>query len=204
MLHQTILEFGKHRGLPIEAVPTNYLTWLSNERRNIDMALRAAVINELHRRSELRAKVVRQPVAPPAAHAVPTGADRRAVFNLLSDLLAAGVRLVSRGNGAVHIYNPSKLRHDLQTRLSTHLLDLDALVRHVRLEVDGSRRRHAGHEWLAGQLQSGVRVEARPDQKLVGITDAGEEPLVLDESIHSLVWFLLAAGVPETAGSDSR
>jgi Putative quorum-sensing-regulated virulence factor len=45
------MTFGKHRGEPVEDVPTNYLEWAIRTCNNLDFHLRDAIQRELSRRA---------------------------------------------------------------------------------------------------------------------------------------------------------
>ena len=132
------MPFGKHKGRLVTAVNTPYLSWLLRECHNASPALRAAVQTELARRAAARRPpatltptpsandaTASRPTVPPA----PTGSanassanlngtvDHTAVLRLLSDLLDAGLRVVARGEGAVHLYGGA-LTPDLRDRLA--------------------------------------------------------------------------------------
>lgn len=163
-----IMPFGKHRGQTLDQVDSGYLTWCVRECTTIDADLLDAIKAELARRRSLgrerdddprarsqgqgqgqsqtqaRAPLPVPPSATPSAH------DRAAVFDLLAHALAAGVRLIARGNGAIHCYGA--VNPDLRVRLARHYHHLDFLSGWVAWEAPG-RPRHTPATALLARLR---------------------------------------------------
>jgi predicted DNA-binding transcriptional regulator AlpA len=62
----TLFWFGRHKGRPIESVPTRYLTWAATNAENVSPDLRATIVAELKRRSDADPTITPAPPPPPA------------------------------------------------------------------------------------------------------------------------------------------
>src|SRR4051812_32120423 len=102
------MPFGRHRGCPLSSVDSSYLSGVARGCRNAAPDLLAAVQAELDCR-RAHAHRPASPVSMPRTTAAvpgeaPLAVDHPAVLRLLADLIAAGVRVVCRGEGAIHCY----------------------------------------------------------------------------------------------------
>ncbi len=197
------MTFGKHQGEPVQHVPTSYLSWVLRVCHNVNADLRAAIGAELARRGIGRRHLAGRPDHPgehvgPVAATLPVHAEARAaVFALLSDLLRAGIRVVARGEGCVHVYG-GRLSPELRARLARQHGDLDGLVRLVRWSAPGQPRSTPATTVLARLRRDGTDITALPDGTLRVEPAPATDPLAeLTQGDRRELWFRLAAGVPE-------
>ncbi len=200
-----VMPFGKHRGRPLQSVDAGYLGWCLRECVTLDAGLRAAIGAELARRGKpvasgpAGARGHASRVSSPPAR--PAGAGRDAVFGLLSELLAFGVRVVARGDGAVHLHGREAGRLDTSLRARAALLheDLDRLAAWVRWEHPGQPRRTPAALLLARLRASGTPAVALPGGGVViPESPGGGCPLdTLSPGGRRELWFRLAANVPD-------
>jgi uncharacterized protein (DUF3820 family) len=193
------MPFGRYKGAALTTIPTGYLAWVAREVRSGPPGLLDAVNVELARRAAAArcAAVPPPPSTPPADSAPLANEVRAAAMALLSDLLAAGVRVVARGQGAVHFYG--RLSAALRARLARHYLDIDSLARLVRCDSQGRPRITLASTILAGLRWQGFRVEARPGFYLA-IWPYPLPHLPLREECGGVwreLWFRCAVGLPD-------
>src|SRR5690242_6644045 len=131
------MPFGKYKGHAVHEIDTGYLTWCANTCKNLTGGVRAAIEAELAARNR---DLTPEPLPEPAAIDL-AAIDRRAVYALLNALVAAEVRVVARGNGAVHLYAPGgELAPALRADLERLHGDLDAWARWVAWESPSVQR----------------------------------------------------------------
>ena len=80
-----VLPFGKHRGLRVSEVPTNYLAWMLGECDGLEAYLRIAAREELaRRRSTRQGRAMPDDHEPHRATEPGTGQQSRSVVDLRS------------------------------------------------------------------------------------------------------------------------
>jgi hypothetical protein len=203
-----VMTFGKHRGLPVSEVPTHYLQWVKSECYRIDPNVRAAVLDELDRRGRVRGSgrpedpgqvaAPDQQATSATTDSVPTGGDRAVVFRMLSDALSCGVRLVARGEGAVHAYGrPSS---NLRARLLRHQADIDALAAHLRWASPDRTRITPATQLMAQLRAEGRTLTPLPSGQVAISPEPEEEALaVLSAGGRLELWARLVLSLPDLA-----
>jgi hypothetical protein len=196
MTEQKLMPFGKFKGCPVRDVDAAYLRWCLRECHTLDADMRAAIEDELARRGAVG--------NTQAGHDrergdAPTGNDRAALFDLLSDLIAAGARIVAKGDGAIHLFAASALTPDLRSRLRRLHADIDALARWVLYESPGRYRTTPAATLLARLRSRGVPVVALPGGSVVSSDfETGEDALAeLSAAARREAWLRVAANLPD-------
>ncbi len=125
----------------------------------------------------------------------PPAVDTAGIMRLLADLLAARVRAVARGEGAVHLYGG--LTPDLRDRLARYADEIDRLVAWVRWTAPDRPRITPATQPMARMQAAGVRLTALPDGTVsVSPRPTTDALAALTPRGRAEVWFRLAAGLP--------
>jgi hypothetical protein len=202
-----VMPFGKHRGHALDQVDSGYLAWCVRECSNLNADLRAAIMAELAQRRYRQGANDSSPRTPYVAPAIATnnsnsnysGVDRAAVFDLLALSLATGVRVIARGDGAVHSYGA--VNPDLRLRLAHHHRDLDCLAAWIAWESPGRPRHTPATALLARLRRDGAKVTALANGEIaVSMSPPADGADALGEIAAAgrrEMWFRLAAHLPE-------
>jgi hypothetical protein len=150
------MPFGKYRDQPLTACDSGYLYWVLRECHNAPTDLIAAIRDEIARRQ--RTTATNQYTLSP----LPARATRNAVLQLLSDLIAAGFRVVARGEGAVYCYGVN-LPPALERRLKELHSAIDLMARLLRWKPSGEFRVTPASTLLSALAAQGIDAIAMPD-----------------------------------------
>ncbi len=192
MNSEIVMPFGRYKGQPLTACDTGYLHWVLHEAHNTSPALLAAVRAELDRRPA--APVT--PASRPGAGTPTADQDQAHALRLVSDLLRAGVRVVARGEGAVHGHGPQAPA--LRGWLASRHRVIDALARRTRWDERGRPRVTLASTLLAGLRAQGIRARALPGYRLAFDPGPPEDSSLAQAlaGVRAEAWFRLAVGLP--------
>ena len=199
-IQATAMPWGKFRGRPVTTVATNYLRWVLRTCLNAPSELRWAIQIELSRRAAIQADRTGQRLAstqtvPTPAPDLPPAVEPAAIMRLLADLLAAGVRVIARGEGSVHLYGG--LTPSLRDSLGRLHGDLDRLAAWVRWAAPTQPRVTPATQLMSRLAASGITLSALPDGTVAVSHRQATDPLAtLTPRGRGEVWFRLAAGLP--------